>query len=872
MSRRRFVEAGAVAAATLALAGCGNQVTETEATLEGDKAIIEGRGEWKPAPCWGNCGGRCANYALVEDGIVLRRKSDDTHEDSPDYPQQRGCLRGRARQQEIFGPERIKYPLKRKNWEPFTGGKKELRGRDEWVRITWDEAIQIVGDELKHAREKYGNNSIFYATNGLTYPVARFLDFTGGFTFTWGTGSQGTFRFTPQKVGYSHGYGETYEASCRMQLRKAETIVLYGCCAAWASPGNPSYILQQAKDNGAEFISVGPSFDASAAVHDCVWIPVRPGTDIAFLLSVAYVLISEDDPETNPLIDWEYLDKYSVGFDGTRMPEWAKHPEENFRDYVMGKYDFPKTPEWASEITGTPPDQIRWFARAVRKDKKVMLLHSFGPGRCNGAESFPQLLMTIGAMLGHMGKDGHQWNSGYNAWCGNSGTRLIKAGSNGIGEIKPSNITENINSCFMWDAILTKKYIMTGNRTTYNPGEERDIDIHVIWHERGSYITTTENTFKAIEAHRAVDFVVCSSYSYRPEAKYADIILPIATPWERDFPITPDGSPDGGNREFVFFPQKILEPLFETKSDRWVTEQLCDYLGFDKNELWPISEKQQHFNTYQGAQVISADGKSFETLVTITQKDIDEWGVEGKPQQGKISLPEIYEKGIYQVKRYEGDPYDSIGFGPFYDDPEANPRPSKSGKFEIYSDWLSDTLNALNYNPNDRIKPYPTYRPVPNDLEATYSDFKNKVKGDYPFQVFNPHYLRRARAGMDQIPWIREAMKSPVFLNAEDCAAKGIKQGDTVLIWNEYGKILRNASVSHRIMPGVVALPHGAWVDVDEETGIDRSGGDNVLTGDVSSVSGVCGYNTNICNYEKYDGEPLPPDWQRRNCILEQED
>ena len=146
LNRRSFVRAGA--AATVALAAGGSLVAcsspqEDDLAATGDGATPETGGTWVTAACWHNCGGRCLNKALVEDGVILRQKTDDTHEDSQEFPQQRGCLRGRAIGEMAFGADRIKYPLKRKGWQP--GGKDfhpELRGRDEWERISWDEAIR----------------------------------------------------------------------------------------------------------------------------------------------------------------------------------------------------------------------------------------------------------------------------------------------------------------------------------------------------------------------------------------------------------------------------------------------------------------------------------------------------------------------------------------------------------------------------------------------------------------------------------------------------------------------------------------------------------------------------------------------------------
>ncbi|MEJ2013597.1 MAG: molybdopterin-dependent oxidoreductase, partial [Anaerolineales bacterium] len=156
LSRRSFLKWSAALGGTAVMAGgLDYGLKAIEATAE----TAESTAEWIPAACWHNCGGRCPNYALVQDGIVLRQKTDDTHPDSPDFPQQRACQRGHSQQWQVLGADRLKYPMKRKNWEPG-GGKKELRGRDEWVRISWDEALDILASELTRIREKYGDTAI----------------------------------------------------------------------------------------------------------------------------------------------------------------------------------------------------------------------------------------------------------------------------------------------------------------------------------------------------------------------------------------------------------------------------------------------------------------------------------------------------------------------------------------------------------------------------------------------------------------------------------------------------------------------------------------------------------------------------------------
>ena len=106
----------------------------------------------------------------------------------------------------------------------------------------------------------------------------------------------------------------------------------------------------------------------------------------------------------------------------------------------------------------------------------------------------------------------------------------------------------------------------------------------------------------------------------------------------------------------------------------------------------------------------------------------------------------------------------------------------------------------------------------------------------------------------------REAFKRPLFISLEDAESLGIETGDTVLVENDYGRVVRQACVTNRIMPGVVGLPHGGWFEMDEQ-GNDLGGSGATLCGSVTGGTGVSGYNTQICSVTKVDGSP--EDWER---------
>ncbi|BAD39698.1 dimethyl sulfoxide reductase subunit A [Symbiobacterium thermophilum] len=842
LDRRRFLGwSAATAGAALLLGNQTGLLKLDPAKAKAAPAAEEGK--WVTAACWHNCGGRCLNKALVRDGVVIRQKTDDTHEDSPDFPQQRGCARGRSQRKQVFAVDRLRYPMKRKHWEPG-GGRKDLRGRDEWVRISWDEALDIVASEIKRIVEKYGNRAIL-STGGSE--IGRTLALYGGYVGTWGTTSWGSWRWGPAKFGMAEGYNDT-SINDRLDLRNSNLIVIWGGNPAWSAGGSPTYHYLQAKKAGAKFIFIDPIYHQSAELLADEWIPIRPGTDHAMMLGMAYTLITEDDPVNNPLIDWDFLNRCTVGFDADHMPEGAD-PKENFKDYVLGTYDGqPKTPEWASEICGVDPHTIRRLAREIATTPRVALLTAWAPARTRNSDSWPQMFMTFGAMTGHMGQPGRMTGVSCHRHTANGGPNLVTSGGAGLPGIK-NPINESINDSELWNAVLTGKY-------TAGYNDVRDINIQMIYHGGGAILQTRDGMTKGIEAHRHVEFVVSHSQFLTTNSKYADIVLPVTTPWERL------GGLLTGNREILIYYTNVTQPLFEAKDDAWIATEIAKRLGFKEEDIYPISEKQQLFNQLAGSKVMKEDGSGYEPLLTITEEDIAEWGVEGKPQQGRITLKEFEERGIYQVPRRPGDKLGFIAYEAFRKDPENNPLNTASGKLEIHCQALADLIKGYGFT---EIDPIPTYQPRKEGYEDTFADWEKKIKGEYPLQVINPHYPRRSHSVFDNVTWLREAFPSMVMLNSQDAAARGIKDGDTVLITSRHGKVLRRAHVTDLIMPGVVGLPHGAWVEMDEEKQIDKAGADNILCGGIPSGQGISAWNSCIVEVTRYD-EPLAPDhtWEPR--------
>lgn len=890
LSRRAFVGAS-VAAAALLSQGC----SPTNALEQSDGGVVEdvdligvdadldesNNGKWIPVPCWMSCGGKCLLRVYVVDGIVTRVKSDDIYEDTIETFQNRGCPRGRSQRKHIFGADRLKYPMKRKNWMPGGGNNVngDLRGEDEWERISWDEAFDYIAEEMRRIYDTYGGRSVLRANFGRGIVASKLLIPMGGYVPFEFCDSYGTnFIYTGNLGGYfNHGEPGGWSTNDRLDLLNAEYIILQGGNPAWASGGSPMYHLWRAKNAGAQFVYIGPEYNLTASTLDAKWIPLRPGTDTAFLLAVAYEMLRLDEEEGN-IIDWDFLDRCTIGFDSAHMPENVS-VDENIKDYILGLYDnIPKTPEWASEICGASKEDIAWYARILTKDTKCTMLFGYAPSRCNGAENLPQIMETVACMGGHHGKPGHACGPVYHYWATNDGPELVEIGSptpameegsDARIDLSPNPVDDAILSNYLWKAINDGHYTWFGTVVDYSDGksaikksEERDIDIRMIWTDYGNPLTTRGDTNQGIKAFKKVDFVLTSDYVFTPTAQYSDIVLPATTPWEGPGYEDTNSCFNTHNRETLYVSRWAVAPLYEAKSDREIIETLAGRLGLDTGALFPYSTEQLHAFRIANSTVIQDDGETYGPLVTITQEDIDHLGFEGlSPQEGKVSYQEIVENGIYHVARREGDNLGWIAYKDFREDPEANPRSSDSGKIELFCQAKADIFGRLAFA-EDPIPPYASYRRPHFGYEESFEDWAAKRKGQYPLQVFNSHYLRRAHSAFDTNVWLREAFKSPVIMSASDAEERGIANGDWVRIFNETGEIVRQASVVETIMPGTIDVLHGSWPEANDK-GISINGGTNVLIDSSVGDSVVQGYNTVLAEIEKYETQDILPDAER---------
>lgn len=864
LTRRSFVKWGTATAGAATLAGLTACAPSGEAQLSetGDAntaaGLEAGDGEWRIAPCPYNCScgaGRCLLRAYVVDGVPQFLRTDEEGEDSIDVPQRRACPRGRAQISNILSADRVKYPMKRKGWSPDNPNG-QMRGKDEWERISWDEAMDILASETKKIIDKYGVKGIFtvcYDLQGIChYTDANLyvLNSLGGFINNkWGTVSLGSWPLPEMYMT-----GSTYNAPDANGLRDSQLQVHFGCNWMSNKGGNWAYYMQLARDKGSKIIIVDPWLNQTAEGVADEWIPVRPGTDTALVLGMMHHMIE------NNLQNQDFLDTYCVGFDAAHMPEGAP-AEDNFRDYVLGTYDNePKAPEWAAAICGVPAATIRALAEEIAGTERVALFAAQSSTKIPAGEMFAQAFYTLAFMHG-MGTPGN-----YASWSGLSSGYVapgdwINAAANPENPIYPAKITGNtpdfdatenwdtwdwMEYSEVWESILAGEY----GRDVW-PGGKRKVDFHMIACFGGENgLNSNPNANKGIEVFRKMDFVVAGNPWFCATAQYADLVLPYASMWEK--------SPKAwsGNGETLYWSDIVIDPLYEAKTEFEVARMFAERMGIDPDAVDTASEQQRTYQSVAGAFFVDAQTMEPKPLISLTDEDISSIGyADGKPQDGLISFSEFKEKGLYKVQRKDGDALTTCPWSAFVEDPDANPLATESGKFEIYCRTLERKVNAFGFS---TIYPIAKWQiGDPNQGQGTQTE-------EYPLLLWTPHSLRRAHTVNDSVVSLREAFPQECFMSTVDAEELGIKTGDLVLMTSPYGQVLRPAKVMTTVVPGAVALQDGAWMNIDPDTGIDLGGCPNILQAPAASGQGSQSYTGTLVRVEKYTGDiELLPDKNR---------
>jgi thiosulfate reductase/polysulfide reductase chain A len=468
------------------------------------------------------CVWRCGVRAKVKDGRVFKL------EGNPFHPHSRGmlCPRGQAGVATLYDPDRLKYPLIRSG----------PRGSGLWQRARWDEALDYVAARMLEIKERYGPEAMIFSTthNLIQTQFENLLKAFGSPNY----GTQRSLCFNAMITANLMTFG--LEEPGR-DYSRTQYIIYTGRNLLDAISNSEAQDLVAAIARGAKVVVLDPRFTKTAA-KATEWLPVKPGTDLAFHLALIQVIIEEE------LHDAEFVAKHTVGFGELK---------ETIKGY---------TPEWAASKCEIPADTIRRIAR----DFALAAPHAFAHPNwrtSNFLNSFQteRAIAILNALVG--------------SWA-RAGSLQPSAGEGGdvaLGTI-PQPPYPRVSALrldgvpWKYPLVPLKLGVFQEIRDSILSGEP--YQAHGWFINRQNPVNSLPERRKTIEAFGKLDFIVTIDISMNDTAWFSDVVLPEATYLERFEPLAVvDGT--------VFIRQPVVEPLGESKSGLWIFKQLGERLGLD---------------------------------------------------------------------------------------------------------------------------------------------------------------------------------------------------------------------------------------------------------------------------------------------------
>ncbi|MDW1820510.1 trimethylamine-N-oxide reductase TorA [Vibrio sp. Vb1018] len=728
----------------------------------------------------------------------------------------------------IYSPSRVRYPMVRLDWLKKHKYSADTRGNNRFIRVTWDEALDLFYRELERIQKDYGPWALHAGQTGwnqtgsfnnCTAHMQRAVGMHGNFITKVGDYSTGAGQtIMPYVLGSTEVYAQG--TSWSEILENSDNIVLWAndpvknLQVGWNCETHESFkYLAQLKEKVAKgeinVLSVDPVKNKTQRYLENDHLYINPLTDVAFMLAVAHVLYNEN------LYDKKFIDTYCLGF-------------EEFIQYVQGKTKdkVEKTPEWAAAICGVKADKIREFARMLVSGRTQILMGWCIQRQEHGEQPY-WAAAVVAAMVGQIGLPGGGISYGHHY----SSIGVPSTGFAGPGGF-PRNLDQGMKP--KWDNNDFNGYSRTipvarwidcllepGKEINYNGGKVKlpDFKMMVIsgcnpWHHHQD-----RNRMK--KAFRKLQTVVTIEFAWTATCRFSDIVLPACTQWERN-DIDVYGS--YSNKGLIAM-HRLVDPLFQSKPDFQIMSELTQRFGRREEYTRGMSEMEWIESLYNDCK---------------------------KANEGKFEMPEFnefWEKSVLDFG--EGKPW--VRHADFRKDPELNPLGTPSGFIEI----TSRKIGRYGY---EHCQEHPMW------FEKSERSHGGPGSDKYPFWLQSCHPDKRLHSQMCESEEFRATYavqgREPVYINPADAKAKGIKDGDLVRVFNGRGQLLAGAVLTDSYPRGVIRIEEGAWYGPlnEKEGAICTYGDPNTLTQDIGSseLAQATSANTCIVDFEKLTGK-VPP-------------
>ena len=715
---------------------------------------------------------------------------------------------------------RVRRPSVRRSWlERGPGSAPELRGREPFVEVEWDVALDLVAAELTRVRAEHGNDAIFGGSYGwasagrfhhANSQVHRFLNMIGGYVRHNDSYSLGAGRVIMPHIVMPIDAAWNSHTSWDVIVEHTKLFVTFGGVPAKnaqsSSGGAADHRVREGLyamgRSGMRVVNISPVRDNIDTGAEVEWIPIRPNTDTALMMALAHTLVTDGS------VDRDFLARCCNGY-------------EKFEPYLMGAVDgVAKTADWASAITGVPAARITALAREMAANR-TMLNTAWSLQRASHGEQPFWMIVTLASMLGQVGLPGGGFAVGYGPTNG--------VGSSHINLPGPS-LPQGTNKVrgFIPVARIADMLLNPGTAFHYNGGVHTYPDIKLVYWAGGNPFHHHQDLNRLQRAFRRPETVIVNEPWWTATARHADIVLPATTTLERD-----DVGASSRDR-YILAMQQAIPPVGEARDDFDIFSDLAERLG-TKDAFTEGRGKREWIRfLYDRARRGALEQN-------LPMPDFDTF----------------WEQGFAEILAPADD---FILFQDFRSDPVAHPLRTLSGRIELYSEAIA----AFGY---DDCPGHPAW------LEPAEWLGSPQV-ADHPLHLVSNQPRTRLHSQLEMSPVSvadKVGGREALLVNPLDAAKRGISSGDVVRVFNGRGACLTGATVTDAVRPGVVQLAAGAWFD-PLDGGTDNRGNPNVLTYDrgTSRLGQGCAALTTLVEIERFAGEApavgtiVPPEILKR--------